>query len=398
MFQKQSFGENETQKEIYLDNASTTKPFSEIAFEVNNALETLWYNPSSLYNRGKEVSNIVKNARDYIGYYIGAKGNEIYFTSGGSESNCFAIEGFVKYWKSRGRTPVIITTTIEHKSILECVCDLCADVHFIRVDCHGKIDTLQLKCLISDIKEAQQDSEILVSIQYANNETGVIQDMKFISNIVHNQGAYLHTDAVQSIGNIPVDVEDLGVDMLSASGHKFHGLSGSGFLYVKNGVKISPIIYGTQNNGLRGGTENVVGIIAMEQALRMCDVSPNMIDAKFAMRDKIMNALKELPYDIDFNNYIGYRDTLPTIISMTIRENITAEALVYMLNTANIFVSSGSACNSRSNKPSHVLNAIGLSEEDSIRTIRISFGNDMTNEDIDRLVSEIDKAIKVLKV
>lgn len=385
-------------KSIYLDNAATIKPYKEVIFEANKAVQKYWYNPSSLYNKATEIRERIEKARDYIGYFIGTNGKEIYFTSGGSESNCWAIQGFVHYSVMRGKKPVVITTTIEHKSILECVCNLCVETHLVGVNSCGKVDILQLEGLLERVKRDTPDSEILVSVQYANNEIGIMQPIKQIAEVVHKYKAYLHSDMVQVVGNIPVDVKSLDVDMISASAHKFHGIKGCGFLYIRKSVNITPLIYGSQNMGMRGGTENVVGIIAMETALRHCNVSETMIDAKFAMRDKIMNALKELPYDIDFNNYIGYRDTLPTIISMTIRENITAEALVYMLNTANIFISSGSACNSRSNKSSHVFRAMGLSEEDSIRTIRISFGADMTDEDVDRFVSEIDKAIKILKV
>lgn len=383
---------------IYLDNAATTKPFPEVIFEANKTIEQSWYNPSSLYSESRKLKERIEKARSYIAYFIGAKTNELLFTSGGSESNAWAIQGFIHNSVIKGKKPIIITSMIEHKSILECVCNLCVETHFIGVNKIGKVDLLQIDSLLERIRRDNTDCDILVSIQQANNEIGIIQPIKEISEIVHKYNGILHTDSTQVVGHLPVDVEELGVDMMTASGHKFHSVFGCGFLYVRTGVKIEPLIYGTQNFGMRGGTENVIGIIAMEMALRHCDISEKMIDAKFAMRDKIMNALKELPYDIDFNNYIGYRDTLPTIISVTIRENITAEALVYLLNTANIFISSGSACNSHSNKPSHVLSAIGLSEEDSIRTIRISFGADMTDEDIDRFVSEIDKAIKILKV
>lgn len=383
---------------IYLDNAATTQPYPEVVFEANKAIQRYWHNPSSLYNKATEIREKIKKAREFIGYCIGAKGNEIYFTSGGSESNCWAIQGFVNYWIARGKRPVIITSIIEHKSIIECVDNLCVDTHFLGVNSTGKIDLLQLEGLLERIRRDTPETEILVSVQYANNEVGVIQPIDQIADIVHKYSAFLHTDGVQAVGNIPVNVEELGVDMLSASAHKFHGLKGCGFLYIKQGVNIMPLIYGTQNNCLRGGTENVVGIIAMEKALRLCDISPNMIDAKFAMQDKIMAKLRQLPYNIDFNNYIGCKDSLPTIISVTIREKVTAEALVYMLNTSNIYISAGSACNSHSNKPSYILRAIGLSEEDSIRTIRISFGVDMTDEDVDRFISELDKAIKVLNV
>jgi cysteine desulfurase len=400
--QKQSFVNElstyKQQKEIYLDNAATTKPCKEALFEANKFAQIFWHNPSSLYDKSKDIKDYIEQARSKIGYYIGAKSNEVYFTSGGSESNAWAIQGFIHNSILRGRKPIVITSIIEHKSILECICNLCVETHFIGVNSIGKVDLLQMKVLLERIKRDNPNGDILVSIQHANNEIGIMQPIKRIAEIVHSYGAVLHTDSTQVIGHLPVDVKDIDVDLLSASAHKFYGLKGCGFLYIKNSIKIEPLIYGSQNNNMRGGTENVIGIVAMEKALSVCDVSPNMIDAKFDMRDKIMAILKKLPYNIEFNNYVGYKDTLPTIISMTIRENITAEALVYMLNTANIYISAGAACNAHSNVPSHVLRAIGLTEEDSIRTVRISFDKHTTDKDIEIFVDELDKAIRVLKV
>ena len=385
-------------KPIYLDNAATTQPYPEVIFEANKVTQKYWYNPSSLYDKATEIKEKMERARKNIGYCIGAKDNEICFTSGGSESNCFAIQGFIGHWIAKDRHPIIITTTVEHKSIIECVCKLDVDTHFLGVNSTGNIDMLQLELLLERSTRDYPNSAVLVSIQYANNETGIMQPIQQMAQMVHKYGAFFHTDAVQAVGNIPVDVKMLDVDMLSASGHKFHSIKGTGLLYIKQGIGIAPLIYGTQNNRLRGGTENVAGIISMERALRMCDISSNMINAKFAMRDKFMDALKQLPYNIEFNNRTAYTNTLPTIISGTIREKITAEALVYMLNAANIYISAGSACNAHSHKPSHVLHAMGMKYEDAIRTIRISFGADITDEDVDIFVSELGKAIKILNM
>ena len=206
----------------------------------------------------------------------------------------------------------------------------------------------------------------------------------------------MHVDGVQSVGKIPIDVEELGIDMLSASAHKVNGLKGTGILYINKRATISPLVYGTQNNGMRGGTENVAGIVAMATALKECDTSTIYQSKMATIKMKLRDSIKKLPYHFRFINAdIGYA-AMPNILSITILENVTAEAVLYMLDSAGIQISSGSACNSRTNKPSYVLKAIGLSDWDSVRTIRISFDENLTEEDIDRFVLELKKAIKIL--
>lgn len=383
-------------KDIYLDTAATTKPNKYIVESITPYLTDKWYNPSSLYSESRDVSKDIKSARENIGNYIGAKGDEIYFTSGGSESNCWDIQGFVNYWKSKGYEPVIITSTIEHKSIISCVEGLCVDTHFVGVYKDGCVKMTQLEELLKYITKNNPKSKILVSIQFANNEIGIIQNIKAITKIAHKHSAFVHTDAVQIIGHLPIDVKELDIDMLSASGHKFNALKGTGFLYIKSGVKIAPLIYGTQNNGMRGGTENVIGIVSMSQALDLCDVSCSYIKNKYAIREKFINKILKLNYNLQLNSSSDYGNSLPTVISLTIKENVTAEALVYILNSSGICISSGSACNSHSEEPSYVLKAIGLSDEDAVRTIRISFSGDLTSEDMDRFVDELNKAIRLL--
>lgn len=383
-------------KDIYLDTAATTKPNKYIVESITPYLTDKWYNPSSLYFESRDVSKDIKSARENIGNHIGAKGDEIYFTSGGSESNCWAIQGFVNYWKSKGYEPIIITSTIEHKSIISCVEGLCVDTHFVGVYKDGCVKMTQLEELLKYITKNNPKSKILVSIQFANNEIGIIQNIKAITKIAHKYLAFVHTDAVQIIGHLPIDVKELDIDMLSASGHKFNALKGTGFLYIKSGVKIAPLIYGSQNNGMRGGTENVAGIVSMSKALDLCDVSCSYIKNKYAVREKFINKILKLNYNLQLNSSSDYGNSLPTIISLTIKENVTAEALVYILNSSGICISSGSACNSHSEESSYVLKAIGSSDEDAVRTIRISFSNDLTSEDMDRFVDELDKAIKLL--
>ncbi len=383
-------------KDIYLDTAATTKPNKYTVDSIMPYLTDKWYNPSSLYSESRNVSDDIKSARENIGNYIGAKGDEIYFTSGGSESNCWAIQGFVNYWKLKGYEPVIITSTIEHKSIISCVEGLCVDTHFVGVYKDGCVKMTQLEELLKYITKNNPKSKILVSVQFANNEIGIVQNIKAITKIAHKYSAFVHTDTVQIIGHLPIDVKELDIDMLSASGHKFNALKGIGFLYIKSGVKIAPLIYGSQNNSMRGGTENVAGIISMSKALDLCDVSYSYIKDKYAIREKFINKILKLNYNLQLNSSSDYGNSLPTIISLTIKENVTAEALVYILNSSGICISSGSACNSHSEEPSYVLKAIGLSDEDAVRTIRISFSDDLTSEDMDRFIDELNKAIRLL--
>ena len=389
---------------VYLDNAATTKPSQKAIEAALPYLTEQWQNPSSLSRQSRNIYDVIEQSRKDIADYIGANSSEIYFTSGGSESNCWAIQGFVNYWLKQKYEPVVITSEIEHKSIIECVKNYCdklinPETYFVDVDSDGYVDLEELEDMIKDEIESIFRCKPLVSIQLANNEIGTIQPIKKIAELVHKYGGVLHTDATQVVGHLPIDVNELDVDMLSASAHKFNGLKGSGFLYVREGVKIEPLIYGSQNNYMRGGTENVIGIVAMATALKNCDTSftngsPN--SRLIEIKRKLIEKLSKVPYNIQINNESLGSTFLPSILSITILENVTAEAVLYMLDSAGIQISSGSACNSRTNKPSYVLKAIGLSDWDSVRTIRISFDENLTEEDIDRFVLELKKVIKIL--
>lgn len=390
--------------DIYLDNAATTKPSKEVIDAIQPYLQDMYQNPSSLYQSSQKVSKAIEQARKDIAEFIGAKPNEIYFTSGGSESNCWAIQGFVNHCLRERTNPIVFTSKIEHKSIIECVKNYCdksmnLETYFVDVDSDGYVDLEELEDMIKDEIESIFRCKPLVSIQLANNEIGTIQPIKKIAELVHKYGGVLHTDATQVVGHLPIDVNELDVDMLSASAHKFNGLKGSGFLYVREGIKIEPLIYGSQNNGMRGGTENVIGIVAMATALKNCDTSfdDSSTNGKvIKIKNRLIDKISNLPYDIRINNITPTSTVLPSILSITILENVTAEAVLYMLDSAGIQISSGSACNSRTNKPSYVLKAIGLSDWDSVRTIRISFDENLTEEDIDKFVLELKKAIKIL--
>lgn len=385
---------------IYLDNAATTKPSQKAIEAALPYLTEQWQNPSSLSRQSRNVYDVIGQSRKDIADYIGANSSEIYFTSGGSESNCWAIQGFVNYWLKQKCKPVVITSEIEHKSIIECVNNLDVEHYFLPVDENGFVKIEKLSDLLKRIDDSDYRCElkILVSIQRANNEIGTVQWIKDIADIIHqyDYDGWLHVDGVQALGKIPIDVEELGIDMLSASAHKVNGIKGTGILYINKRTTISPLVYGTQNNGMRGGTENVAGIVAMATALKECDTSTIYQSKMATIKMKLRDSIKKLPYHFRFINAdIGYA-AMPNILSVTILENVTAEAVLYMLDSAGIQISSGSACNSRTNKPSYVLKAIGLSDWDSVRTIRISFDENLTEEDIDRFVLELKKAIKIL--
>lgn len=377
---------------IYLDNAATTKVKQEVVEAMMPYLTEQYYNPSSLYSPAVKIKEDIERARKIVGNFIKANGDEIYFTSSGSESNCWAISGFCHYWDTLKVRPVVITSTIEHKSILECVKNMIADVYYVDVDKNGLIKLDTLSELLNDV--SLWGLPLLCSFQLSNNEIGSIQDIKKISNIIRQHGGMLHVDGVQAFGQIPIDVDEMGIDMLSVSGHKVGCPKGIGFLYIRKGTAISPLIYGSQMDGRRGGTENVPYIMGMAKAVELCDVSENKIREMDSKRDYFIGCL-EIECGCKLNGHYPHR--LSNNINVTFPQNITGEALLYCLDLSDIKISTGSACNSQEIKPSHVLKAIGLTDEDAMRTIRITISNDITYKDIDYVIEEIDKAIKLIE-
>lgn len=384
---------------IYLDSASTTKPRREVINAMKSYFDIYWHNPSSLYSPSVRVKNDIKKARETVGKFINANGDEIYFTSSGSESNCWVIQGFVNECWSNDKTPIVITTTIEHKSIMDCVKNLYAQTYLVDVNKEGFVtwDALESTLMksIKDAKEGFYDYNILVSIQYANNEIGTIQNIKELASIAHEYGALFHTDAVQVVGQISIDVNELGIDMLSASGHKFGAPKGIGFLYKKDNVKIQPLIYGSQMDGLRGGTENVPYIIGIAKAVELITREHRLEDElKMSMvQNHFISKLKALGCTI--NGSLEHR--LLNNINVTFPHYITGESLLYMLDVSDVYISTGSACNSKSIKPSYVLKAIGLSDQDAMKTVRFTLSNDISEDDIDKVIYEIEKAIKIME-
>lgn len=383
---------------IYLDAAATAKynNIDDIIVDtITTAMRDSWMNPSSLY--ANNIKNKIYNCRTNIASFIGAKPEEIYFTSGASESNNWAIRGWDdEIWLSTYKKPNIITTLIEHKSLLEVLenGNLGSTVYFCDVNENGIVNYKSLERLLES--RSFKDEPTLVSIHMANNEIGVVQDIKNIAKLVHKYGGILHTDATQALGHIPINVEELGVDMMSCSGHKISPvLRGVGFLYKRNGVNIQPLIYGAQENGLRGGTENTYGIIGLSKAIEHCDMSNDKINEMCNKRDYFIGLL-ESKFDCELNGD-GW-ERLPNNINVSFPQNITGESLLYTLDLSEIKVSVGSACNSRSYEPSHVLKAIGLSDEDAMRSVRFTLHEDITYEEINKVVKEIEKAIKLVEM
>jgi len=382
-------------EELYLDNAATVKPVypENMIHIISEYLKENWYNPSSKYSKGQNIRKLIENARQTTADFIGANKDEIYFTSGASESNSWAIQGFVKQCEIDGYTPIIITSYMEHSSILKTVeaMKLYSAVFYVKNDEFGFVDHKDLENILIKCTNQKSKVKILVSIMASNNEIGTIQNILVLCQIAHRYNAIFHTDATQLLHYKLFSNGWLNVDMLSASAQKIGGLKGNGFLYIKNGIKIQPLIYGEQENGLRGGTENVLGILAIELAIKGNDYNyTGEIDRR---RDYLIKRLNE-NFDCKINGSIIKR--LPNNVNVTFNYNITGEALIYILDMDNIYISAGSACNSSSNEPSHVLKAIGLTDEEASRTIRISLPDDITIEKIDYFIDRLEKAIKLL--
>ena len=383
---------------IYLDAAATAE-YSEkdniIIETVTNAMKEYWANPSSLYSDAQMVRREIDICRENIADFINANSDEIYFTSGGSESNNWALQGFIRQCEIDGDVPIIITSAIEHKSILECLNGNYPMVKIVNVDEYGTVDIKQLEYELRRFQGIECPHKILVSIQYANNEIGTIQSIKTLAELSHRYGAIFHTDAVQMFGKQPIDVALSEIDLMSVSGHKISPvLKGVGFLYMKRGTEIQPLIYGTQESYMRGGTENTFGIIGLSKAIEYCDLTSEYLQYRNKFRDIIINYLKD-KYDCKLNGLSSYR--LSNNINVTFPQNISAESLLYTLDMSDICVGVGSACNSKTIEPSHVLKAIGLSDEEAMRTIRITLPDNFSTKEANIFATELKKAMKLLE-
>lgn len=375
-------------KFIYADNAATTKLDSDVFEIMKPYLLSEYGNASQPYSFSRASKFALKNAREMIASCINAKPEEIYFTSGGTESDNWAIKGICL----PGEGKSLITSGIEHHAILnsaETVKIMGADVDYLKPTSEGVITVNELKKVITP-------KTTLVSIMLANNEIGTIQPIKDLAEMAHKFGALFHTDAVQAVGHIKIDVKELDVDMLSASAHKFNGPKGIGFIYIKQGTAISAYLDGgSQESALRAGTENVASIIGMAYALKKnCDNLDVNKEKITKLEEKLLALLNVCgSNDIKKN---GGNNTLPGNISLSLK-NQDGEALLHRLDLRGICISTGSACDSKNTNISHVLKAIKLDEQYAKGTIRISLGKDNTEEDIRYIADELKKIINIEK-
>ena len=377
-------------KFLYLDNAATTKTAPEVLEAMLPYFTEKFGNPSSVYTFAAGNKEVVDVQRDRIAATLGAKSNEIYFTAGGSEADNWALKATAEAYRDKGNH--IITTKIEHHAILHTAQYLEKngyEVTYLDVDEDGKVR-------LEDLKKAIRPETILISVMFANNEIGTIEPIKEIGQIAHEHGILFHTDAVQAYGQLPINVDECHIDMLSASGHKLNGPKGIGFLYIRKGVKIRSFIHGgAQERKRRAGTENVPGIVGIGTAVkRAADTREERTASEVEVRDYLIDrVLKEIPY----SRLNGHRtDRLPNNANFSFRF-IEGESLLIMLDGKGICASSGSACTSGSLDPSHVLLAIGLPHEIAHGSLRLTINEEITKEDIDYVVENLKAIIERLR-
>ena len=361
---------------IYLDNAATTKTAPEVVEAMLPYFTERYGNPSSVYGFAAANKEVISQQRDVIAQVLGAKGNEIYFTAGGSEADNWALKATAEAYEGKGNH--IITTKIEHHAILH-TCEYLEkkgfEVTYLDVDEDGVVK-------LDELKAAIRPTTILISVMYANNEIGTIQPIREIGEIAHEHGILFHTDAVQAFGQVPIHVDECHIDMLSASGHKLNGPKGIGFLYIRTGVKIRSFVHGGgQERKRRAGTENVPGIVGLGAAVkRAADTMAERTGKETELRDYLINrVLDEIPH-CRLNGHRTKR--LPNNANFSFRF-IEGESLLIKLDMKGICGSSGSACTSGSLDPSHVLLAIGLPHEIAHGSLRLTLNEEITKEDID---------------
>ena len=375
---------------IYLDNAATTRTAQEVVDAMLPYFTESYGNPSSIYELGQRSKEAITNAREEIARVIGAKTEEIYFTGGGSEADNWAIKAAYEAYKNKGNH--IITTKIEHHAVLH-TCQYLekqgARVTYLDVDENGLVDLDQLQKAITP-------ETILITIMFANNEIGTIEPVKEIGMIAREHGILFHTDAVQAFGQVPIDVDEMNIDMLSSSAHKINGPKGIGCLYIRKGVKIRSFVHGgAQERKRRAGTENVPGIVGYGVAARMAaETMEERTKKEKELRDYfIRRVLEEVPY-VRLNGDPVKR--LPNNANFSFRF-IEGESLLIMLDMNGIAGSSGSACTSGSLDPSHVLLAIGLPHEIAHGSLRLTLGADTTKEDLDYTLEQIKEIVAKLR-
>jgi cysteine desulfurase len=377
-------------RQIYLDNAATTAVFPEVVEAMLPWFTTQYGNPSSLYAFGQDAKAAISDARERIAAHLNAQPQDIYFTSCGTESDNWALKTTAEAYTIKGKH--LITSSIEHHAIshsAEWMEKQGFEVTYLPVDADGIIDPAELAAAI-------REDTVLVSIILGNNEIGTVQPIKELAAIAHERGVLFHTDAVQAVAHMPIDVEDLGVDMLSASAHKFHGPKGVGFLYIRKGVRTRSFLHGgAQERKRRAGTENVPYIIGMARALDLCmERFDERIAHELQLRDHLIDRVLA---EVDHVRLNGPRTLrLPNNANFSF-EFIEGESLLLTLEQKGVLGSSGSACASGSLDPSHVLLAIGLPHEIAHGSLRLTLGEETTREDIDYTVEAIKDVVNRLR-
>ena len=377
-------------KNVYMDYSATTYVKPEVFEEMKPYFTEKFGNPSSFYSLARENTIAVMKGREKIAKALNANPDEIYITGGGSEADNWALKGIASAYKNKGNH--IITTKIEHHAILH-ACEFLEkngfEVTYLDVDEEGFIN-------LDDLKNAITDKTILVSVMFANNEIGTIEPVKEIGAICHERGVLFHTDAVQAVGHVPIDVKDMNIDLLSLAGHKIYGPKGVGALYIKKGVRIHNLIHGgSQERGRRAGTENVPGIVGLGKAMELAAENLEEHSKRLtALREKLIDGLLKIPYT-RLNGPRGDK-RLPSNVNVCFRF-IEGESILLSLDFEGIAASSGSACTSGSLDPSHVLLAIGLKHEIAHGSLRLTMGDGTTEEDVDYVLEKVPPIIQRLR-
>ncbi len=376
---------------VYLDNAATTPVDRKVLDAMLPYFSEKYGNPNSMHQKGLEAREAVDNARQKVAELLGADEKEIFFTSGGTESDNLALMGVAKAYKEKGNH--IITTNTEHHAVLD-TCKYLEDaegfkVTYVEVQENGIVNP-------EDIEKAVTKDTILISVMYANNEIGTIQPIKEIAEIAEKHNVLFHTDACQAAGYLNVNVEDLGIDLMTLNGSKIYGPKGIGMLYAKKGVIVKPLIHGGgQERGVRSGTENVPGIVGFAKALEIAQKERERESKKVAkLRDKLLEGIKKKIPHISINGDMEKK--LPNNLNVSFL-GVEGEAMLLHLDKEGICASTGSACSSHSLEPSHVIKALGLSDEASHGSLRFSLGKHTTEEDIEKVLKELPKIVESLR-
>ena len=376
-------------KIVYMDHAATTYAAPEVVEAMLPYFSEKFGNPSSVYGIGQENKAAVDEARAKVAAAINAEPNEIYFTAGGTESDNWALKGVAFANIRKGKH--IITTAVEHHAVLHAAEWLQSqgfEVTYLPVDRYGMVSP-------ADVEKAIRPDTILISVMYANNEVGTIQPIAEIGAIARAHGIYFHTDAVQAVGHVPIDVKAEHIDMLSLSGHKFYGPKGIGVLYIRRGVRIQNLLHGgAQESRHRAGTENVAGIVGLGAAIeRSVAAMPEESSRLTAMRDHMIRELLKIPAS-HLNGHPTQR--LPNNVNITF-EYIEGEGILLLLNMFGICASTGSACNSASLEPSHVLTAMGVPHEIAHGSVRLTLGERNTEEDVSYVLEKLPEVVRKLR-